>query len=312
MEPSTVIQEFFTSIDVGLIDFFLGASGRLAGSLAGGVTNLLTLLIALWALGIMAGWVNWPIGDAIKRALIYSIVVTLALNSAVYSSHIAMMMYQWPDQLVSIVTGGEVVSVNAVIDSSVTRINDIAVGFKENASWSRPIDGLGYLLIALIVWIFGVAVCAYAASLILVAKMYLALVIAIGPIAILTAIAQPTRGYFFRWLDSGLTYGLQLVAIIFGINILFILWNTRLDITIATMDNGNGFANFIPALLIGIMGIILMRHAPFFARSLGGGWHGETHGMFFSTAAAIAVGARMAGRAAGAAAGRASAALARQ
>lgn len=276
--PSTLIQTFLATIDAGVVGHFMAASGRMAGAVAGPFASMLLIFIILWGIGVMVGWVAAPLADAVKNIIVIALIMSLALNVAVYGSQIAMRVYEFPNQLAAVVTGGDTVSVNTLLDDSLTKGNRAAVTIKNTATWSEPIDGLGLYLTALVIWIFTGVVVAIAAAFILVTKLFLGICISVGPLFIIMALFKATRAFFEGWVRQTLTYVFFFAILAAAISLLFTLWNVQIDF--AVEHASNGFASFIPALVIGLAGIVTLLYATFLARGLVGGWHADTLGVF--------------------------------
>jgi type IV secretion system protein VirB6 len=275
---STVISDFLATIDAGVINFFQSGSASVAGALAGPFIDLIAISLILWIIASLRGLIHNPVMNGAWRILIIILITSAAFGSGVYNGRIARAVYALPGEVAAVVTKGDRKNTNLLIDEALTKGNEVAKAFNMQASGWKPGDALVWNATALIVWIFTGVVCAYAAAIIVLTKVGLGVLLALGPLFIILILFQPTRGIFDGWVRQLVTFVLMYVFVISSVHILFSMWNVTFDVAVKTASNG--FAAFIPAFLVGVISFIVLTFSVMIARGIGGGWHMDTAGIF--------------------------------
>ncbi len=301
MTTTTIVSDFLDTIDHGVVGFFTGGAASIARGAYTPFVIMLGVSVIVWWIMVAYDFIEEPISDGLKRFGRIIIVVSLAFSMSIYNGLIAKVIYAAPTEFAGLLLGGSSTSANSLIDTALEQGNNVAIAFKDQAAGWKPGDAIGWYLTALVIWIFVAVVCTFAAALLVVSKLALGLMIAFGPAAIICYLFRPTRSLFDGWLRQTITIILTYVMVAASISLLFSLWKATLDVAIATATNG--FSSFLPAVIVGGAGIVLLHQSMMLARGIGGGWHidtqhavGWTWGKATGAAGAIAGGALTAGK----------------
>ena len=147
-----------------------------------------------------------------------------------------------------------------------------------NAGWEagkKYYDGagvltgvFGYYIIALFIWVATLLLCLYAAFLFLLAKIAIAVLLAVGPIFIVLVLFDQTKRFFESWVAQLANYMLlQVIAAgILGLTITFF------TATAADSTGGElGMDQAIFMVVIALLTTLVLQQAPSIASGLAGG-----------------------------------------
>ena len=121
--------------------------------------------------------------------------------------------------------------------------------------------GLGGLII-----LFDGALTGYAAFFLIMSKMFLAILLALGQIFVMLIMFEPTKKLFDGWMGQCLNYVILPVLIAAGIKLIFTILETYLNAHNAITINVA-----IQTILLSFIGVLVIRQLPSVASALGGG-----------------------------------------
>ena len=158
-------------------DFVVGTVASVSAELAAVLPLVLTVYVILWGYRMLSG-LGAPralVGELLKL----SAVLILILNFETYNRLVKEPVYRFPDDLAAVLVGKETgTGVVELVDQVLTE------GFRVGAAyWSEGGilgGGLGLLLVAVLIWISVALPAAIAAFLIVLAKLYLGVLLAVG------------------------------------------------------------------------------------------------------------------------------------
>ena len=265
-----IIGPYLAQVDTAVIGFYLSATSRIAAAAATPFKIFVTVFIILWGLALWRGLISEPLSDGVLRVLRVVLIGAIALNVGIYGAKIASFLYNTPGQLAQVLVGGPVTPAT-VMDASLAKGNEIANAFISLMSMDVTAVGASFaaLLTAMLVWVFTALVVLYGAALIILSKVVLGIVIALGPIFIAMLLFDSTKRFFESWLGQALNYLFVFALVAATINIMFALWQPQL--TSAFVNNGAGFPALLPMIIGGGAAFIILMQVPALASSLAGG-----------------------------------------
>lgn len=263
-----IIDPFLTQVDTAVTGFFLAAASRVAAAATTPFRTLVTVFIILWGLALWRGLINEPLSDGVARVFRIVLIGTIALGAGVYGPRIATTLYNTPAELATVLAGGAT-SPQTVMDTALSRGDDIASAFMSLVSLSSPGASFAAILSALTVWLFTAFVVLYGAALIVLSKVILGLVIAFGPLFIALLLFDATKRFFESWLGQALNYMFVFSLVAASVNIMFAMWQPQLDYALA--NNAAGFSALIPMIIVGGAAFIILLQVPALASGLAGG-----------------------------------------
>jgi len=204
-----IFEPTYTYIDGRLTDFLDTRLGDVMAEVSGPLRAALILYVVLYGFAILRGAISEPIMDfairAMKLLFIYAIAVTPAYGSFVTDP----LFNGLPNTLAQALSGGDASTVGEAFDELINYAGVLANRINTEASMMQP----GLWLLALVVFVVGALAAALGFGVVLVAKIGLTLLVALGPIFVACALFEASRRFFFGWLSQGVSY-LVLFAII--------------------------------------------------------------------------------------------------
>ena len=168
------------------------------GQLAFALTLLLGLYVAFFGISLMLGRSNLSVRALLPRMMTLGLVLTFATSFVAFSTIFYNIFIGGPDQIAGILTGAQGESATAVfaqkLDVVFLAIQQASGDTKDIAAFSPP----GMMWMGAMLLLLGTV------GLLVTARIALALLLAVGPIFVVLALFEGTRGLFTGWL-KGLT-----------------------------------------------------------------------------------------------------------
>lgn len=195
----------------GKLDVFLNErASSVIAAVSGPLRAALVLYVLLYGFAILRGAIQEPIMDFAVRSLKLGFIYLLATTVA-YSSYVTTPLFHTlPDTLTQAISGAGVPDVGAAFDQFFGR----AAYFADKvAKTGSPVD-LGPWILSAVVYVVGALAAALGFGVVLLAKVALALLIALGPVFVACALFDATRRFFFGWLAQAVNYVVLFALII--------------------------------------------------------------------------------------------------
>lgn len=168
------------------------------GQLAFALTILLGLYVAFFGISLMLGRANLGVRALLPKMMTLGLILTFATSFVAFSTIFYNIFIGGPDQIAGILTGTQGESATAVfaqkLDVVFMAIQQASGDTKDISAFSPP----GMMWIGAMLLLLGTV------GLLVTARIALALLLALGPIFVVLALFEGTRGLFTGWL-KGLT-----------------------------------------------------------------------------------------------------------
>lgn len=175
------------------------AFGRLFGSggqLAFALTILLALYVGFFGISLMLGRSSLSVRALLPKMMTLGLVLTFATSFVAFSNVFYNIFIGGPDQVAGILTGIERESATAVfaqkLDVVFLAIQRASGDTKDISAFSPP----GMMWLGAMLLLLGTV------GLLVTARIALALLLAVGPIFVVLALFEGTRGLFTGWLKG--------------------------------------------------------------------------------------------------------------
>lgn len=219
------------TVDSGVADLLRGVDCATQAAVADGYARLfgaggafgavltaaLTLYVGFFALRLMTGRAGLSLGSLSPRVLTIGLVLTFATSWPAYQTVVFDLLTRGPEQISTAMIGGDAGATPgfvAHLDALFTRLTEAATQTgaggpaAAKAATFAPANLLSYSAMILLVGTMGVLV---------VAKLILAVLLAVGPLFILAGLHSGTRGLFEGWLRSATLFALApLLTVLVG------------------------------------------------------------------------------------------------
>lgn len=263
MEPFAIFQPAYQFIDAKLDVFLNQRASSVIAEVSGPLRVALVLYVLLYGFAILRGSISEPVMDFVVRSIKLAFIYMLATTVA-YSTYVTDPLFHvLPDTLARAISGGGVPDVGAAFDQFFSRAAYLAEKIAKDAS---PVD-FGPWILAAVVYIIGALAAALGFGVVLIAKVALALLVALGPIFIACALFDGSRRFFFGWLSQAVNY-LVLFALIITI---FQLILSLVDQQWGQIDGQDPMAGGLLFIALCLLGAIFFLQTPAIAAGIAGG-----------------------------------------
>lgn len=282
MEPFAIFQPAYGFVDDKLSVFLNERASAAIDVVAAPLKAALVLYVLLYGFAILRGAISEPFMDfavrSVKLALIYMLATTAAYSSWVTDP----LFHVLPNTLTQAINGAGTPDVGAAFDQFFARAAYLAEKIWNKAT---PVN-LAPLILSAVVYIVGALAAALGFGVVLIAKVALALLLALGPIFIACALFEATRRFFFGWLSQAVNY-LVLFALIITV---FQLILSLVAQQWGSIDGSDPMAGGLLFVALCLLGSIFFLQTPAIAAGIAGG---ASAGLAdFANAASLRGGAR--------------------
>lgn len=226
---------------VGALQVAQSAMSSYATHVAGEIDlfarTCLTIFVVLYGIALMLGHVREVQYDAFIRIFKIAVVYLVARNAAVYNAEIAQFFWHMPEHLISWLSPDSVRTmlekfIPAGSDTSKTNISillistvmSFTVSLMHASLSASSLTGQTDLTLfasGLGIGVAGASLTAVVAGILLVAKMSLAVLVALGPFFMVTILFEKTKSYFEGWLSQVLNFVLVILLLTLTVQLIF-------------------------------------------------------------------------------------------
>jgi type IV secretion system protein VirB6 len=262
----------FTKLSSTLTTYVSDTATSIIGAIGPVAAQLLTLYFIIYGISMMRGLVEEPISDFAMRVIKTSIILALALNIGIYNGQIVNFLWNSPDKLAQYVSGAgsSTVANMDYLDSLMTQFYNLGDKYWQFSSGATSLD-IGPKIMAVVTWLAGVVVTVYAAFLLILAKMALAVILGIGPIFVLLLMFEGTKRFFESWFGQALNYVFVVVLTSAAVKLILSLIVAYMPSANAVAADTGSIAAAIPPIALAGIGALVMMQLSSVASALGGG-----------------------------------------
>ena len=197
-EAGNGVAAALRAVDCTAGEFTAQAFGRLfapGGALTSVLTIALTLFVALFAIALLMGRTNLGVRSLTPRMITLGLVVTFATSWVAYQSVVWNLAIGAPDWLATVLAGS---------DGSATEVfaQKIDVVFIAVQQATEGQEDIGAFSPAGILWMGAMLFLLGTVGVLVTARIGLAVLVALGPIFVVMALFNGTRGLFTGWLKG--------------------------------------------------------------------------------------------------------------
>ena len=200
-------QQFWMWLNDQLTEYLAAKTATVAGAIEPAVVTLATIYVMIWGFLSLTGRVQEPIWEGVKRIFFIAIVLGVGLRLWLYNGVIVDTFFNAPVQLAAKITGAS--NPVSVIDTIWDKGGSVASNL-----WNKGgvLNGdFGFYLAGAIVYLIIGSVAVYALFLLVLSRLALALIIALGPVFICLLFFEATRRFFEAWIAQLANYALVAV-----------------------------------------------------------------------------------------------------
>ncbi|MCK0127704.1 type IV secretion system protein [Erythrobacter sp. F6033] len=168
-----------------------GADGEFALAL----TLILVLYVAFFAISLMLGRSNLSIRSLVPKMLTLGLVLSVATSFAAFSAIFYNLFVGGPDEIASVITGSD----GSATATFAQKLDIVFLAVQQASGDTTDISAFspeGMMWIGAMLLLLGTV------GLLVTARIGLALLLAVGPIFVVLALFNGTRGLFTGWLKG--------------------------------------------------------------------------------------------------------------
>jgi type IV secretion system protein VirB6 len=270
---------FWTWLNSQLATYIGENTARLAAVLEPAVVTLATVYVMAWGYLHLTGKIDEPLVTGLKRIIMLAIILGGGLRLWLYNTLIVDTFYSAPAQLAAAVIGGA--DPVGTIDSIWAQGGAVAGNL-----WAKTTGffDVGYYIAGAVVWCLIGLLCVYAMFLIALSSIALAILLALGPLFIVSLFFDSTRRFFSAWIAQLANYGLITILTVMVSALLL-----QVVQSYAAQTAARGAAIFtvdaLNMVLIAVLVFLILRQVMPIASGLAGGLALNTFGFVSRTAA---------------------------
>lgn len=270
MESTGVVQQLLTQCDQLTHHFVFNAYAALVSALAAPLALAITLSIALLGLSISQGWIKPEIGMFTKYGLRIGFVYAFAASWTVFSHYVYSGLTNGPGEITTVLISTLHVpfhgsNVNDALQNALNMVNDISDGL-----WG--LGGIKPRLFSILAFALGLIMCGIALAEIIIAKISLAILLALAPLIIPMHLFESTRRIFDKWMGASVGFALLPIFVIAAlVFILSFAYSSMVTVHTAIKAGGNVTGSMLlPFFLVAFIGCCMLGGIAGLAKSIGG------------------------------------------
>jgi type IV secretion system protein VirB6 len=211
-EAGSGIAASLTAVDCIATQVSEQAFGRIFGAegeLALALTILLTLYVAFFGLSLMIGRSNLSVRALLPKMMTLGLVLTFATSFAAFSNVFYNLFVRGPDEITGIITGSRE-------SATYTFAQKLDVVFQAVQQASNGIQDIDMFTPPGMMWMGATLLLLGTVGLLVTARIGLALLLAVGPIFVVMALFNGTRGLFTGWFKGVVMLAIAPVFAVIG------------------------------------------------------------------------------------------------
>ncbi len=266
---SNLYQSIFGMVDHALDNYVQQGSARMIEFLVPVFTSMMIIWVAIWGYSLMFGRSEQPLQEGFYRILRIGFILTLGLTVGRYNQTVVSFLSETPQVLASVISGGHSQNAATLLDHLFSQIFTLA----DNA-WRQGgvMDGnFGMYFLAIAVLLIGSCLTLIVAFFILLSKVMVSILLAIGPAFFVLLLFQATQRFFESWLGMILNFGFILLLGVASGQLMTSVATSYLEqiahnnSTISTLSDSSMLC------IVLALCILVMKQIPAMAAALGGG-----------------------------------------
>ena len=273
---SNLYKSIFSLVDQSLHNYVQQGSARLIQYLIPVFTSMILIWVAIWGYSMIFGRSEQPLQEGFFRILRIGFILTLGLTVGHYNQLVVRFLSETPQLIASVLQGGKAQDAAHLLDNLYGQIFILA----DNA-WRQGgvMNGnFGMYILAMALLIIGSCLTLLVAFFILLSKVMVSVLLAIGPIFFVLLLFQATQRFFESWLGMVLNFGFILLLGVASGQLMTAVASKYL----AQISHNHAALTTLSdsSMLCVVLGlcILVMKQIPAMASALGGGVAIAAHG----------------------------------
>lgn len=264
----------FSELSSALNDYVNGTASTIIAAIRPVAATMMALYVVLWGWSMMRGVISEPITDGVGRIIRLAIIGGIALQLGYYNGVLSNMLWNSPDALANLISGGSEATNSNYLDTLLSQMYNLGGAYYQKSqanSSAIGIPDLGLLSMAFAFWFAGIVATGYAAFLLALSKIALAVLLGVGPIFVLLTIFEPTKRFFDAWIGQALNYVFLVMLSAATVKLMMAILKQYLNDASGQILADPGLDQAIPAVAFSLVTALVLVQLPSIASALGGG-----------------------------------------
>ncbi len=269
----------FQHIDNHLVNFTTEKTQAVAQLISPAVEGGASIYILFQGYNHMAGYVEQPFQEFVRMTLKIAVILGVALGVGNYNALVVDFFQNSPVALAAAISDGNITTldgIGSVLDGIMANVIDVGLSFFNVSSFS--LSAIGYSLVGILVWAVGGVTTLLIAGYIVMAKIVMAITLALGPIFISLALFDTTKNHFNQFLNTLSQYAVLIILSV-AANSLIMSMFSQSAAHLAKLGAGAQISDLAGLFLTAGIAIYVLLQVPSWASSLAGGVALDTGGM---------------------------------
>jgi len=269
---------FWTWLNGALSSYIGATTARVAMLLEPALIALGTVYVTGWGYLLLSGRIREPLGDGLRRIAILALVLGVGVHLWLYNTLIVDTFYRAPSQFAAQIIGAAypVQTLDAIWNAGGAVAGRL---FDQGSVWRGD---LGFYLAGAVVWVLVGLLCVYTMFLLALSSVALSVLLALGPLFIVTLLFDGTRRLFMAWLAQLTNYALISILTVMVAALLLHLVQ-RYAAQTAALGTAIDTVDALDFLLATVLVFLFMRQVMPIAAGLSGGIALSTFGLMSRT-----------------------------
>ena len=296
---TTIFQDLFDQVDSSVIAVLSTKTTAMISLISPLVAVGFGIYLLLIAMSYMRDQspVDGTFFDLLKRLAAWGLIIGCGMNISTYTNTVVPIVMNVPNEMSQALSGSPSASIGNPIDSIIDSYLDIIQQLHDKANEGTVPDigaKVEAVFSSLALIIFGTPFLIIAAAFITLAKIFIAILLCVGPLFFAAALFPATRQYFEAWTGQVVNYMLlgvfYTLTAILEINILAGL------MPMPDAEGTYSFASLVYICIAGVMFWVISIKLPDLAAGLGGGMAAGGFGQALRTASQAVSGGKAVGK----------------
>lgn len=251
-------------VDEATATYISGTVVNIVGFVDPVFRKLLILFFILYGVAVWRGAIQSSAADFVTKIVTVAIVYAMVYNWSLYNQFIVNFLTNGPDALAAAITGSPYGSVTNAIDECHFACFDAMM---------NAFKGDGFVmkyLVGALIFVTSTMMVAYAAFLIVVPKIVLSVLVAVGPLAFLMLLYKGTRRMFDAWFQQCINFFLYVVFAIMVLALTADIFKAAVD-TIPSAPDEIVMGTIMPLVFVCIVIWLVLKQIPALASAIAGG-----------------------------------------
>jgi len=216
--PDATLSQTLVALDCQVNGVVQTGYGRLfggGGAFDGVLTSVLTIYVLLIGYGLMTGRLRLSLPALTPKIACLALVLTFATTWPAYQAVVYGLLTKGPDQVASAFLGARSGAADAFAHR-LDRLFDGLVRAGQAVSAAGDPSAENVKLASRLIWTSAITTVLSTVGLLVIARIVLAVLLALGPVFVVLALFRPTRGLFEGWLKTSIAFALAPMLVVLG------------------------------------------------------------------------------------------------